>query len=375
MAEKKFSLKDQLFNAESLGALSVEYAAGLPGFDAEAYTKAALSGIADRSLVACLDWFADCLEPYLSTDFNEMADQLEATLPPPLDPTRKDDDFGKFVHSVPGVLAVRHGLEHHRDRALDLLYAATQRFSMELYIRDFLNRWPNETLERMMAWAQDDNYHVRRLVSEGTRPKLPWARAISLAPEDALPFLDTLHADGTRFVTRSVANHLNDIAKIDPALVVATLRRWREAQKQNAKELDWMTRHALRTLIKQGDPGAMDLLGYRQDADVKADVRFAAQVVEIDGFLEFEVDLLADVDLPVVIDYRLTFARPSGKTGQKVFKLKTTKLKAGVPMTMSKRHRLIGDATTFTLHPGPHDVAVQINGRICAEARFELVAP
>ena len=120
MAEKKFSLKDQLFNAESLGALSVEYAAGLPGFDAEAYTKAALSGIADRSLVACLDWFADCLEPYLSTDFNEMADQLEATLPPPLDPTRKDDDFGKFVHSVPGVLAVRHGLEHHRDRALDL---------------------------------------------------------------------------------------------------------------------------------------------------------------------------------------------------------------------------------------------------------------
>ena len=148
MAKKTFSLKDQLFNARTLGQLGQEYAAGLPGFDAEAFTARALSGVEARSLLECLDWFADCLEPSLAADFPKIADQLEAMMPPPLDPTLRDDDFGQFIHAVPGVLAVRHGLEDHRERALDLLYEATQRFSMEFYIRPFLNRWPDETLAR-----------------------------------------------------------------------------------------------------------------------------------------------------------------------------------------------------------------------------------
>ncbi|MEO0391253.1 MAG: DNA alkylation repair protein [Pseudomonadota bacterium] len=260
--EPTFSLKDQLFNAETLGQLGREYAAAVPGFDGPAFVAQALGGVADRTLIACLDWFADCLEPQLAPDFPTMAQQLEAAMPPRLDPTLRDDDFGQFIHAVPGVLAVRHGLEQHRDRALDLLYAATQRFSMEFYIRPFLNRWPDETLTRLTEWARDDNYHVRRLVSEGTRPKLPWARNITLAPDRAWPLLDTLHADTTRFVTRSVANHLNDLTKTDTAAVVERLARWAQDGQQNAKELDWMTRHALRTAVKAGDAEALALLGF-----------------------------------------------------------------------------------------------------------------
>ena len=105
----------------------------------KAFHKAALSGIAERSLVACIDWFADCLEPHLAADFPTMADQLEAAMPAALSPQLKDDDFGHFIHGLPGNLAVRHGLRDHRERALDLLYEATKRFSMEFYIRPFLN--------------------------------------------------------------------------------------------------------------------------------------------------------------------------------------------------------------------------------------------
>lgn len=98
---------------------------------------------------------------------------------------------------------------------------------MEFYIRPFLNRWPDETLARLSLWAQDENYHVRRLVSEGTRPRLPWAKSVTLTQEQTIPFLDALHADIARFVTRSVANHMNDISKINADTVVSLLADWK----------------------------------------------------------------------------------------------------------------------------------------------------
>ncbi|APE43906.1 hypothetical protein BOO69_11175 [Sulfitobacter alexandrii] len=373
MAEA-FSLKDHLFNADSIGRLAAEYAAGLPGFDPGPFRQEVLAGFADRGLLERLEWMADCLEPQLSPDFPLMADQLEAMMPPPLDPALRDDDFGHFVHAVPGILAVRHGLEHHRERALDLLHAATQRFSMEFYIRPFLNRWPEQTLNRLLRWSEDPNYHVRRLVSEGTRPRLPWARAVDLTADQTLPLLDRLHTDPTRYVTRSVANHLNDIAKKQPDRVVERLGDWRKAGKQDDSELAWMTRHALRTLIKRGDPAALDLLGYRRDIPVNAVLALDSGSVSIGGKLAFSLELTASVDLPVVVDYRLRFARPGGNDTEKVFKLRATRIEAGRPLILQKAHRMKGDATTFTLHPGPHRVTVQVNGADVAAADFDLTA-
>ncbi len=373
MREPTFSLKDRLFNAKTLGQLGREYAAGLPGFDGAAFAEKALSGVADRSLVACLDWFADCLQPHLAQDFPTMADQLEAMMPAPLDPTLRDDDFGHFIHAVPGILAERHGLEDHTERALDLLHAGTQRFSMEFSIRAFLNRWPEETLARMRIWAEDENYHVRLLVSEGTRPKLPWARAVSVGPEDTLPLLDKLYGDGTRFVTRSVANHLNDIAKTAPDRVLERLQGWQDAAGQTTKELDWMRKHALRTLIKDGHPGAMTMLGYRGDVPVTVGLSLEASEVRIGAALSFTVTCTAEEALPVLVDYRIRFQRPSGRPGEKVFKLKTGQIAKGKALVLKKTHKLKGDATTFQLCPGTHVLTVQVNGVDRAEARFELI--
>ncbi len=373
MAEK-FSLKDHLFNAETLRQLAAEFAAGVPGFDEDQFVQEALAGFPSRELMARMEWMADCLEGQLAADFPTMADQLQAAMPPALDPAKTDDDFGHFIHAMPGILAVRHGLEDHRDRALDLLYEATQRFSMEFYIRAFLNRWPEQTLARLARWAEDENYHLRRLVSEGTRPKLPWAKAVTLTTDQTLPLLDTLHADPTRYVTRSVANHLNDIAKTQADFVVSTLQSWAKQGRQNDKELAWMTRHALRTLVKQGHAGALQMLGYRRDVPVRANLELGAQRYRIGERLEISCTLGADQDLPVMVDYRVVFARAQGKTAEKVFKLKVSQIAAGKPLKLSKNHNLKGDATTFTLYPGVHRVILQVNGVDVADAAFDLTA-
>lgn len=367
-----FSLKDQLFNAGTIADLARDHAV-LPGFDAARFEAEALAGMSSRGLLERLDWLADCLEAQLPARFPDMADALEVAMPPPLDPARTDDDFGRFIHAVPGILAVRHGLEDHRDRALDLLEAATQRFSMEFYIRPFLNRWPEATLARLERWMVHDNYHVRRLVSEGTRPRLPWAANIDLDPLVPLRFLDALHADPTRYVTRSVANHMNDLTRHAPDVVVERLGGWAHEARQTEKELHWITRHALRTAVKRGEAGALALLGYVQDRAMRVRLDLSPDPVAIGDALNVAITLQADEDLPVLVDYRIVFHRPNGRSGEKVFKLKTADLQAGVPLTMVKAHRLKQGASTFTLHPGPHWVIVQVNGQDRAEAVVELV--
>ncbi|MFK7869036.1 MAG: hypothetical protein AB8B58_07335 [Roseobacter sp.] len=365
--------KDHLFNAKTMGQLAQEYAQALPSFEADRFQVDVLAGFADRELMQRLEWIADCVEAQLPTGFSAMAEALEKAMPARLDPTRPDDDFGHFIHAVPGILAVRHGLEEHRARAMALLYQATKRFSMEFYIRPFLNRWPDETLAALHVWAEDDNYHVRRLVSEGTRPRLPWAKAVQIPSDHALPLLDKLHADPTRYVTRSVANHLNDISKTQPERVVETLHRWQSEARQERNELDWMARHSLRTLIKKGHPGALELLGFRADADVEASLQLQSKVAPMGAPLQFGCTLTAAHDTPVIVDYRLLFARPSGQMGEKVFKLKTATVKAGTPLALSKIHKLKADATTFTLHKGTHYLVLQVNGLDKAKAAFEIV--
>lgn len=370
---EKFSLKDHLFNADSLGDLAGEFAQAVPGFEAALFLDTVLPQLPDHELMARMEVIATGIEAQLSPEFPEMADQLTAAMPPPLDPDKRDDDFGRFIHTVPGILAVRHGLEDHRERALDLLHAATQRFSMEYYIRPFLNRWPEETLTRLRLWAEDDNYHVRRLVSEGTRPKLPWAKAITLDPLVPLEFLDRLHADPTRFVTRSVANHLNDISKFAPDVVLAHLRNWHETARQDPKELAWMTRHALRTLIKQGHDGALALLGYRQDVPLTADLRVQETQIAKGAPLVFSAQLSADQPLPVLVDYVIWFRKSDGSLAPKVFKLKQAEIAQGAALTLQKSHKLKWDATTFRLYPGAQKLGLQVNGRIVAEAGFTLL--
>ena len=254
---------------------------------------------------------------------------------------------------------------------LDLLEELTQRFSMEWAIRPFLLQAPEVTLERMTLWSKSENYHVRRLATEGSRPRLPWGLAVNLPLEAPMDILDRLHADKTRYVTRSVANHLNDIAKKDPELVVEKLTEWQGLKQQSEKELSWITAHALRGLIKAGHPGAMKLMGYDPELEVCVALTLPTNV-RINDKLALCCDLSGPMGAGVLVDYRISFQRPGGKTSKKVFKLKQAKL-GSTGLRLTKSHTLKGGASTFTLVPGAHEVEILVNGVVRAREPFELL--
>lgn len=373
MAER-FSLKDELFNRDTVGDLADMLQTALQDFDRAAFLAAVLDAFPRLELKERIHHIAHVLDDVLPRGFPEAAAAILRALPPPLDPDRTDGDFGRFIFAPFGEHVARHGIDGHFALALETLCELTQRFSMEYAIRPFLKRYPDETLAVLEKWTSHPNYHVRRLVSEGTRPRLPWGMAVGLPPERTIALLDRLHADPTRYVTRSVANHLNDISKVAPELALATVARWRGEGRQGAGELDWIAAHALRTLVKAGNAEALALVGFGTGAHLRAALTVSTPVVPIGGMLDFIVDIAADHPTPVIVDYVIGFARPDGKARRKVFRLGKGEAGPKAPLRLSKRLRLKGDATTFTLHPGPHRLSVQANGAAVASAMFEVVA-
>ena len=369
-----FSLKDHLFNRQRVEYLASLFSTADPSFDTAGFVGDTLQGFKALELKQRIVKIASTLEQYLDRDFRKAAKQIVAALPPPLDPTLSDDDFGDFIFAPLGEYIVRCGSQPaHLQLSLQTLKQLTMRFSMEDAIRFFIKAHPEQTLAHLQKWASDKNYHVRRLVSEGTRPLLPWSGRISLPTEISLGLLDTLHADPSRYVTRSVANHLNDIAKSDPERVLSALQRWQALGKQRNDELQWMTRHALRTLVKQGDASALQLLGFhpRPAIDV-SQFALTRQAIRPGEAIEFSFALTARRRETLVIDYIIDFVKANGKCAPKVFKIKQVEIEASQQLHIKKRHPFRANATTFSLYPGTHRLTLQINGQAHGTLAFEM---
>jgi 3-methyladenine DNA glycosylase AlkC len=296
-------------------------------------------------------------------------------LPAPNDPTLSDNDFGDFIYAPYATYVAQHGCTaEDLDFSLAALRELTMRFSAEDAIRTFINAFPEQTLRTLLAWAGDDNYHVRRLCSEGTRPRLPWSSRLVIPATAAIPILDELYFDATRFVTRSVANHINDIAKVDPDLAIDTLARWRQSARQDPREMDFIVRHGTRSLVKNGHPGAMALLGLTAQPRIDLRNLILPDQVALDTALEFSFDIRALEDSDVVVDYAIRFQGPAGTpSGRKVFKLKRLSLAKGEQVTLTKRHPLRSGMTTRRIYPGRHELEVQINGTVYPSRPFWII--
>ncbi|MEA1879142.1 MAG: hypothetical protein U9N11_00635, partial [Campylobacterota bacterium] len=210
---------------------------------------------------------------------------------------------------------------------------------------------------------------------EGLRPKLPWGKKLTIDYLLPLKHLELLYSDKTRYVTRSVANHLNDIAKIDAPLVIETLQRWEKSKKQESKEMAFIVSHALRTLVKQGNEEALAMLGYVKNPPIElGDVVLKSSSIQIGDALEFEVALFAKDETMLMVDYVVHFCTKTGKLSPKVHKLKKLSLKKGEKSVLRKRHPFKANMSTRTLYAGEHLLEVQINGNIVHSERFELKA-
>jgi 3-methyladenine DNA glycosylase AlkC len=171
-------------------------------------------------------------------DFRRAVGVLVRSLPAPVDPTRSDGDFGDFIYALYAEYVARHGCTaEDLEFSLSALRKITTRFSAEFAIRPFLNLFPDQVLAILQIWTEDEHRRVRRLCNEGTRPRLPCPPSLTLPYHVGIPLLDRLFADPTRYVTRSVANHVNDISKKDPHLALDTLERWRGSGHQRPREM------------------------------------------------------------------------------------------------------------------------------------------
>ncbi|EMI56843.1 DNA alkylation repair protein [Rhodopirellula sallentina] len=370
-----FSLKDQLFNRERVTYLARLFHEQDHEFDQTAFVRTTMRGFSKLELKERIVRIATTLERFLSDDFRVAAKQITQALPPPLDPRRSDDDFGDFIFAPLGEYVVRNGMDpKHLKLSLRTLKSLTQRFSMEDAIRSFINEYPDETMRELSKWATHSHYHVRRLASEGTRPLLPWSKRLLIDSTAAIPILDEVHGDRTRYVTRSVANHLNDISKSHPDVVLLTLERWKREERQSADELHWMSQHALRTLVKKGDRDALQFLGFRSCPDVEIS-EFSLRRTEIRPGEAVEFSFVVDArrDERLMVDFVIDFMKANGKRSPKVHKLKQLEVKKGSQTVIQKKHVLRANATTYTLYPGTHQLALQINGQNRGTLSFELL--
>jgi len=361
--EKQFSLKDMLFNESKVKRLAAEIAAVYPDFDSKGFCKKVVSAFPKQELMERIAGIRDALYEYLPRDYKEAVAMILKALPAPLDENKSDDDFGEFIYAPYSYYIAKYGCEKkHLGVSLHALEEITKRFSCEAALRDFLNTFPVETMAAVERWSKSKNYHVRRLASEGTRPNLPWAKKISYDVKLILPILNTLHADSTRYVTRSVANHLNDLSKLDADLVVRTLKRWQKEKRQSATELAFVTRHALRTLIKNGDSAAQALLGFTQPKVLVSTV-LEKKRLAVGETQNFTVTITNESPEPqsLLVHYLIHFKKANGTQAPKVFLLGKKKIESLETITLTKSHAL-KPMTTRVLHSGEHCLEIKING-------------
>lgn len=262
--EKGSSLKD-LLDQPAIDAMIHNISLVYPSFDGEKFRKLVNHGLTPLTIKERGHHFALALHQCLPENFTEATEILLKSLTPPLTKT-SDVGLGVFFYlphttyvRLFGLDPVHNGGVDPFPQAMKAQYELTHRFSAEFSIRAFLIRWPERTMEQLMNWTKDENPHVRRLCSEGSRPRLPWAERIPFLvenPAPVIPILETLKDDEELYVRRSVANHLGDIAKDHLGLVLDICEDW---LKGASKERKWMIRHALRHPAKKQHPGALEI--------------------------------------------------------------------------------------------------------------------
>jgi 3-methyladenine DNA glycosylase AlkC len=369
----------EVINPQTIDELGQRITAGYPQFDETSFRQAINPYLGDLALSERLDLVTRKLEIYLPTDFEQAAAILVNSLGEELDAVSDDPvatDLGSsrgFIVVAMGNFIARNGQQHF-DVSMQALYEMTKRFSSEGPIREFLINEEEKTLTLFHHWAEDPNVHVRRLVSESTRPRLPWTRQLPqfiADPRPILPLLEKLKDDPHLYVRRSVANNLNDIAKDHPSLVVETLAEW---QDDASLYMPWLTKHALRTLIKEGNSGALALLGFQPNPVITVDAFILdKKTVSLGEGLNFQLDLSSPTSTPqkLMIDYIIYHMKANGKLRPKVFKWTQKQVVSGKPLSLVKQH-LFKKIRTRKYYAGQHEIHIQINGQIIARDNFIL---
>lgn len=355
-------LKDSL-DRDRMHGIARRMAALCPDFATDRFIAHVTDGLDQHGIMQRVRRIATGLHAALPGDFENNVRLLLAFAPEAGHP---------FVAIALSDYVALHGADRF-EQSMAALKQLTRYGSSEFAIRPFLDRDLHRTLAVMEIWARDPDEHVRRLASEGCRPRLPWSfrlKALTADPAPVATILATLKADPSPYVRKSVANHLNDIAKDHPGWVLNLLAAWPRENPRTA----WIVKHGLRTLIKQGDKRALTLIGAGA-APVIAVERFAvtpaAIVLGAPVAIEARLVSRADTSQRLVVDYAIHYVKKNGATSRKVFKFREIELEAGLGATLTTT-QTVRDFTTRKHHAGRHRIELLVNGRTLAETAFDL---
>lgn len=353
-----------MFNREFYQHFADVFADSDNNFNATAFKNDVTDNLDELSLNERLRNTSIVLHQYLPKDFEKAVGVLYRAAPAL--------KHGYTALVLPDFIA-RYG-KNDFYLSMEALKDFTVLGSSEFAIREFLKTDLDKTLKVMNDWAENKNHHVRRLASEGSRPRLPWSfklEQIIKNPSLTNSILDKLKTDETPYVRKSVANHLNDISKDNTAYLLQLLKSWDNTHPHTS----WIIKHASRTLIKKGDQDSLSLFNFEQDVKVQiGNFKLNTHRVKLGEELQFSFELssLKDTIQKLVVDYGIYYLKSSGAQSKKVFKLKEIMLLPGQTMKISKK-QLFKDLTTRKHYAGRHLVEIIVNGKGLENKEFELI--
>lgn len=365
MAEPLKNLYSTIF-FDHLGDLLVEI---IPEFSKDPFIDDILDrDWEDRELKERMIHIANVLYHHFPGDYNESVRVL-------LGLTQKVPRSSLAGHSYEFIFLPdyieRFGINHYSE-SIEAMEKLTQFITCEFAVRPFILKYPDRTMSQMEEWALHESHHVRRLASEGCRPRLPWASALEdfkSDPTPILPILEKLKRDPSEYVRRSVANNLNDIAKDHPDLVLETCGRWIGISENTNR----LVKHACRTLLKRAHPQALALFDYPEPNNVEiVEFEYDKSVKTGESFeFRFNIQNSGEAPIKLRIEYGIDYLKSNGTHNRKIFQLSEKELMPGVK-TEHKRTQSFRNMTTRKHYPGPHQLAIIINGKELAIGEFEL---
>lgn len=342
--------------------------------DSEEYASAVDARVQGFELKDRVLVLAEELRRRLPKSYSESLGILLGSLGPEL-----REDQGMFTESwflMPVARFVEeYGLDHP-DESLDAIGEITKRHTGEYAIRPYLKNWHEETMEKVSQWAKSESHNVRRLATEGIRPRLPWHARFEpfiKNPRPVIEVIDGLVDDPSLYVRTSVANNLNDISKDHPSLAVETADRWLKESRESARA-QWVVTKGLRGLIKAGDPDALAVVGAEADESVSVtDVELGGTTARVGEGLEIRATVTNEGDRTrdVVVDYQVHFRRANGSLRPATFKLGRVTIGPGRSATLTKTHSF-KVVKTRTYFPGEQGIVVQANGAPSSMVSFAL---
>jgi 3-methyladenine DNA glycosylase AlkC len=365
------------FSPTLVRRLAADVARAHPHFASASFIKEACAGLDALELLDRGRHIGRVLGSHLPASYPDAIDIIVRSLGPE---HATDELIGAgmapFFYLPHTIFVAERGLEHY-ELSMRAQYELTKRFSAEGSIRPYIALDPERAIRTFLTWARDPNAHVRRLVSEGTRLRLPWAPRVAWLdahPDRVIALLDMLKDDPSTMVRRSVANNLNDLGKVHPELLVRTATAWLSDATPERRQL---VEHALRNAVKRGDRNALALLGYGKKAAIAIEaVSFTPRRVRIGERVQmrFAVRSTSRARQELLVDVAVHFVKARGKAAAKVFKV------ARLEVAPRARTEL---ATTFSLavhttrvpNPGKHAVDVIVNGHRTRVGAFDVISP